>query len=231
MDNSQAIDKRISRRTYSEAPLSRDDIEKLQAVIDEINEESGLLIKFVSDGKDSFSDFLKGYGVFKNVQSYFAMIGKSSDENLWEKVGYYGEKLVLEATKLGLGTCWIAGTYDKKKMKNIVGFDETLTCIVTVGNISSESLPEKAVRRMVRRKTKTVNELYTSNEDVPQWFIKGLEAVQKAPSAANRQPVVFGYYSGRVTASVPKKFDFELIDLGIAKYHFEIMSGHKFEDN
>jgi len=230
MDISQVIDKRISRRTYSQTRLSHENIEKLQSIIDEINNASDLSIKFVTDGKDSFSDFLKGYGVFKNVQSYFAMIGKISDENVFEKVGYYGEKLVLEATELGLGTCWIAGTYDKKKMANIVGYDEILTCIVTVGNISDQSLQEKAVRRMVRRKTKTIKELYTSNEEVPQWFLKGLESVQKAPSAANRQPVVFGYNNGKVTASVPKKFDFELIDLGIAKYHFEIMSGYKFEN-
>ena len=75
----------ISRRTYSQTPLSHENIEKLQSIIDEINNDSDLSIKFVTDGKDSFSDFLKGYGVFKNVQSYFAMIGKSSDENVFEK--------------------------------------------------------------------------------------------------------------------------------------------------
>jgi len=39
---------------------------------------------------------------FKGVRSLLAMSGKKLDVILKEKVGYYGELLVLEATKMNL---------------------------------------------------------------------------------------------------------------------------------
>lgn len=52
--------------------------------------------------------------MFSGVNSYFAMAGRRADLCLREKVGYWGEKLVLEATRLGLGTCWVGGTFDRR---------------------------------------------------------------------------------------------------------------------
>ena len=68
--------------------------------------------------------------------------------------------------------------------------------------------------------------MYVSNGTVPDWFITGMNAVQKAPSAINRQPVMFSYKDGTVTATVDDitKEGFAF-DLGIAKLHFEIGAG------
>jgi hypothetical protein len=68
--------------------------------------------------------------------------------------------------------------------------------------------------------------MYTSDAPVPDWFLSGMQAVQKAPSAINRQPVMFSYKDGVVTASV-EDIDGEgfAFDLGIAKLHFEIGAG------
>ena len=66
---------------------------------------------------------------------------------------------------------------------------------------------------------------------VPDWFIRGMRAVQKAPSAINKQPVKFMYQEGMVSATVPRETPYQSIDLGIAMLHFEIGAyfGKKFE--
>ena len=63
----------------------------------------------------------------------------------------------------------------------------------------------------------------------PQWFINGIDAVQKAPSAMNRQPVKFEYKAGEIRTLVEESYRFDLIDMGIAKAHFSIATGGRFE--
>lgn len=60
---------------------------------------------------------------------------------------------------------------------------------------------------------------------VPDWFINGMRAVQKATLAINLQSEHFTYKSGVVTAEVKGSDNYKLIDLGIAKAHFEIGAG------
>jgi hypothetical protein len=52
------------------------------------------------------------YGKFRNVSNYIVMAGKKAD-NLDERVGYYGEHLVLMAQTLDLNTCWVGLSYSK----------------------------------------------------------------------------------------------------------------------
>ena len=65
-----------------------------------------------------------------------------------------------------------------------------------------------------------------SEGEVPEWFLEGMRAVQRAPSAVNAQPVMFTYHKGIVSAYVTKeRYGYERLDLGIAKLHFEIGAG------
>ncbi len=114
MTDLEAIEKRVSRRTYLGEPIGEEDAAVFEEMIARFNEESGLQIQLVRDGSKAFEGFRRCYGMFSNVRSYFAMVGKYADLYLNEKIGYYGEKLVLEATKRGLGTCWVGGTFDRK---------------------------------------------------------------------------------------------------------------------
>ncbi len=59
-----------------------------------------------------FDGLKKSYGLFSGVRHYLALVGNKTDMLTVEKLGYYGELLVLHATALGLGTCWVGGTYD-----------------------------------------------------------------------------------------------------------------------
>ena len=52
--------------------------------------------------------------------------------NLEEKCGYYGQELILTAHSMGLGTCWIGGTYDRERCLHLIPEDEELVCIAAV---------------------------------------------------------------------------------------------------
>lgn len=228
MDLQEAINIRISRRKYVDTPISNEKMNRLNMMINELAEESGLHIEFVENGSGSFGNFLKSYGLFTNVRSYIAFMGRKEHRETLEQIGYYGEKLVLEATRMGLGTCWVGGTYDKEKCPCKLNEGEKIICLITVGNVPDDlSIKEKFFRNAMHRKIKPIEKMYTAKGEVPEWFLKGMKAVQKAPSAVNKQPVVFHYEDGKVSTSVKGNHGYEDIDLGIAKLHFELGSGLK----
>lgn len=230
MNDIEAIELRQSRRSYLTFPLEASTIEYFNTLIKEYNKQSGLSIQLIEDGKASFKGFSPAYGLFHGVQSYFAMVGKSSDPHLNEKIGYYGALLVLEATKLGLGTCFVAATYNRDRCKCKVEAGEELICLITVGHVNeNKGFKERTIYKMVHRKSKSIEQLYTSEGTVPDWFIQGMKAVQKAPSAMNQQPVQFQYKENIVTANVADASGHLGIDLGIAKLFFEKAAQGKFE--
>ncbi len=227
MNMIQAIGARKSRRAYLPAPMEPRDIAFLKSRIDEYNMRSGLTIRFLENGKSAFAGFRKSYGMFKGVRTLFVMKGPKNDPHLKEKIGYYGELLVLEATVLGLGTCWVGGTFDKNSIRTAT--EEALVCVITVGKApEKETKKERLIEKAVHRKSKTIQELSEITGDCPTWLKTGLKAVQKAPSARNAQKVRFVYQQGILCAQVPETAPFDLVDLGIAKLHFELAAGGRF---
>ena len=222
-----AIKTRSSRRKYIPEPLDQSDVKILHELIAEYNAKENLDIRLVLDNGDAFKGFRKSYGMFSGVKNYIGLIGNKNDVLNNEKLGYYGELLILNATNLGLGTCWVGGTFDRRSCPFNLADGESIICVITVGKVSPElSGKEKFIRKLANRKSKSFDEMYQSDEPVPEWFISGMESVMLAPSAVNRQPVVFNYSDGNVTASV-KDIAGEgyALDLGIAKLHFEIGAG------
>jgi nitroreductase len=228
MNINEAIEVRSSRRVYTSKAIEAHMAEKLKKLISQINQESGLHLQLYINNGDAFSGLKMSYGMFKNVSNYIALVGNTKDQDYVEKLGYYGEKLVLEATMMNLGTCWVGGTYDKKTCKCDIKDNENLLGIITLG-YTPEVRPfkERMVYSIIRRKTKSISELLTSDAENPSWLIRGMEAVQKAPSAVNMQPVRFAYKADDLTADVTGKLGYEMMDLGIAKLHFEIGSDYR----
>ena len=97
MEIKEAIKERHSVRQYKTLPLEANAKERLASLVKECNAASGLNIQLVCDDPECFNTFLAHFGKFSNANNYFAMVGKESMENLDELVGYYGQKLVLEA--------------------------------------------------------------------------------------------------------------------------------------
>lgn len=222
-----AIENRISRRRFEKEPITSSEKENIISLINRLNEASGLTMTFVEDGSSAFGKLRKTYGLFANVRSLILVKGKKEDNDLKEKVGYYGEDLILDITDMELGTCWVGGTFDKDEL--IIDNGEELVCVVVVGKVAAPSLTEKMVRSATHRKIKSMEERIISDRPLPQWIQNGMEAVLLAPSAKNTQKTMFKYENDILSAQIINDYSLDLVDLGIAKKHFEIEAGGNFE--
>jgi len=223
----EAINVRTSRRKYLDGALEAAHVDKLRKLIDGYNKVGGFRIELVLNNGEAFKGFTRSYGMLSGVNHYFGFIGTDDDPHADEKIGYYGELLVLHSTTLGLGTCWVGGTFSKSNTPFKLAEGERLACLITVGNVEKNlSSKERFIYKLTHRKTKSESDMFTSDAPVPEWFSEGMAAVQRAPSAMNKQPVMFSYEDGRVRASVSDTTKYLVgFDLGIAKLHFELGSG------
>ena len=101
----EAIEARHSVRKYKDEPIPEEVLAVLRNKVWEINKEAGLHVQLVTDEPKAYKGVM-AYGSFSGVKNYFVMAGKKGDD-LDEKIGYYGEQLVLLAQTLGLNTCWV----------------------------------------------------------------------------------------------------------------------------
>lgn len=226
MSFKEAIETRISRRKYLPTPIKTAFTEQINRLIKEYNQKENLNIQLVTDNGDAFNNLKKSYGLLSGVQNYIALVGKKSDKNAKEKLGYYGELLVLEATKMGLGTCWVGLTFDKEACACEVNFDESLDCIIAIGNIAENlSIKENLIQKASHFKSKVAKDLYKVDDNPSSRFIEAMHYVQKAPSGKNKMPFLFQYRNGDTSVSITDTTGYEYIDLGIAKLHFEIGAG------
>ena len=214
MDIFEVMKARHSVRSYNDKKIEEAAVKELRALIDECNKESGLHIQLCTEEPNAFNSMMAHYGKFRNVKNYVALIGNKS-KGMEEQIGYYGEKIVLKATELGLGSCWVAMTYSKGKCGAIIDEGEKLVCVISLG-YSDES--------GTVRKTKSVEELSRVSGTMPEWFRRGMEAAQLAPTAMNQQKFRF-ILNGNTVAATPGAAFYTKVDLGIAKCHFELGAG------
>ncbi len=215
MDIMQAIDARHSVRAYTDKSIGKDALERLKEEVEICNKEAGLNIQIISDEPAAFDSFMAHYGKFSGVKNYIALVGKKSDD-LSEKCGYYGERLVLLAQTLGLNSCWVALTFSKKKAKIKIDKGEKLVCVISLGY--GESQGKQHVDH-------PIDKIADLNADSPQWFKDGITAAMKAPTAMNQQKFSFKLINGNKVNAVSKGGPYSDVDLGIVKYHFEIGAG------
>lgn len=223
-----AIENRISRRSYTGA-LPNDATTALREVCERFNRQGSLSLRLMQEGGTLFNGFAQSYGMFSGVRSFFVMAGSASDPHLAEKVGVYGEKLILYATHMGFGTCWVGGSFDRQTLSSVFTPDKRLVCVITIGPVHEDpGMKEQILRHFNRRNTKPLDALYTADETPPDWFMRGVRAVAIGPSTLNRMPVHFTYKNGQVIARVPEETEDNLVDLGIAKLHFALAAGGGF---
>ena len=222
--------RRSSRRVYLNRPVAKEKVEVLKETIEKLNIEGGVSMVWIDDASDAFSGFKKSRGLFKNVRSAVLLKGGKKDAHLFEKLGYYGECIALTATAMDLGSCFVGGTFDKNSDVFSLKKEERMALVLTIGETGDRKrLRERAIHYFIHRREKSVEDLYLSYKTPPEWFLRGVKAAAKAPSAKGRQPAYFEYLSGEVRGFVSEKEWFDILDLGIAKYHFEIGAAGKFE--
>ena len=216
----EAISARHSVRKYLDKEIPADIIAALQNKIMECNKIGHLNIQLVLNETRAFTGMLS-YGTFSGVRNYFVMVGRKADD-LDERIGYYGEQLVLLAQTLGLNTCWVGLTYRKAPDAYQIGKDEKLVCMIALGYGEKDGPSHKI---------KTVEQVSNASDLTPAWFKRGVEAALLAPTAVNQQKFSFEYAgmsNNRHLVRARKGFSligYTKIDLGIAKCHFEIGAG------
>jgi nitroreductase len=217
----EAIEARHSVRAYKEQPLAENVVKVLEEKIAVLNREGKLHIQLIQNEPKAFLGTMAKYGKFRNVGNYIVMAGQKADD-LDERVGYYGEQLVLLAQTLGLNTCWVGLSYSKVSGTYELGEDEKIACYIAIGYGESQG---------VSHKIKTVEQVSNASDITPSWFKKGIEAALLAPTAVNQQKFSFEHVGVKNNChQIRAKKGFSMIgytkiDLGIAKYHFEIGAG------
>lgn len=207
----EAIKNRHSVRDYSDNVIESEKVEELKKEIEKCNNEGDLHIQLVTNEPDAFGGFMAHYGKFNNVKNYIALIGKKG-KDLDEKIGYFGERLAIKSGTLGLNTCWVAMTYNKKKAKVNILKGEKMVCVLALGYGNTNG---------IQHKSKPIDAVCNLTNDTPEWFKNGVELALLAPTAMNQQKFYFSLENNTVFAKAGSGF-YTKVDLGIVKYHFEI---------
>ncbi len=212
MEAMELMRARHSVRSFVNRPIEEEKLAVLRKAIDEVNSESGLHIQLFAEEPEAFDANASHYGQFKGCRNYFAMVGTKEDD---EKIGWYGEKLVLLAQELGLNTCWVALTFKRNKVVIDAQKDEKLHVVIALGYGETQGVPHKS---------KSASDVSNLTDDSPDWFKRGVEAALLAPTAINQQKFSFTRDGRKVRARTKLTF-YGRMDLGIAKYHFELAAG------
>lgn len=228
----EAIEARHSVRAYKARPLAEDEARRLEEEIAEVNQTGNLHIQLIRNEPKAFQGTLAKYGRFRNVTSYLVMAGKRADD-LDERIGYYGEHLVLLAQTLGLNTCWVGLSYKKIPGTYVLEEGEVIKAYIAIGYGETQGTGHKikTVEQVSRSAVKSLGSTENASEMIPSWFRKGVEAALLAPTAVNQQKFSFEYLGmndGRHQVRAKKGFSmigYTQMDLGIAKYHFEVGAG------
>lgn len=216
MTDYEAILARHSVRKYRADKIEDEKIAQISDIVSECNRLSGQNIRLYTEEPRAFGSLFVTYGRFKNVNNYLAVTGEKNKKAA-ELLGYYCEKITLKAIALGLNACWVGMNYSKRKTPIKIEKGEKLYCLIALGYGEDNGHP---------RRTKTIEELSVSEaEHTPEWFIEGIKAVQLAPTSMNQQRFKFILHKDGSVSAKPLMAINAYLDLGIAKYHFEIGSG------
>ena len=237
-----AINIRTAIRAYDEDPIEDDTVRQLQMTLDPINLLADLNLQLILDRPKVFAE-ANDSGHLANARHFIGVVGPKDDDEARERAGFYAERIVLAATLRGLGTLWVAGSWDRELAARVCSIPKgrELYLGIVIGHPANHldrlatPYSELAERARTHRATKTY-ERFTApmgdeaREQAPAWFRAGVEAAMKAPSAMNRQPVLFDYdpATGSARATLDPQAGDErwgLNDLGIAKLHFQIGAG------
>ena len=214
MEIIELMKERHSVRQYTDKKIEKEKREVLNALIAKINQKAGLHIQIIYDEPKCFNSMMAHYGKFDGVNNYIALVREKSKSD--ESLGYYGEQIVLKAQELGLNTCWVAMTHGKSKAQIDKG--EKLVCLISLGYGKTAGAAHKS---------KKLSEVCNYKKDMPERFLSGLEAALLAPTAMNRQKFYFELLPDNSIKITCGKGLYTKLDLGIVKYHFEVVSGKR----
>jgi nitroreductase len=229
-----AILKRRSIRQYAAKPVEDAALEAMSRVCAEFRPfPSARSVLVSSPAEDIFRGIPGGYGKVSGAPALVAFVGNMESPDVHEALGYTGEAIILEATALGLATCWVGGFFSPKRAAAIakVAPNERVLAVTPIGYAKEgSSLQERAMSRFGRNwQRRPLSDLVTGlkENDRTAWMKAALEAARLAPSAMNRQPWRFQVDKNSITVSAdsalnPTMVVSKRLDCGIAMLHIEI---------
>lgn len=242
-----AVEQRYSVRTFDERPVEAEVKEKLLAYAAELKNPLGPSVnfKFIEKETSSKGEKLGTYGVIKGAKLYLGST-IANEEGAMEALGYDFEQLVLYATSLGLGTCWLGGTFNRGAFAEAMEIkeNEIFPIISPIGYpAAKQRVTEKLFRRTLKADARLDwDSIFFKNDfDTPltkeeaREYAYPLEMVRLAPSAVNKQPwrVVYDgkafhfFEKHTLGGSETSVVDMQRIDVGIAICHFHLAAVEK----
>ncbi len=245
----ETIKQRISVRSYADKPVEKvilDELDHFCRTLDRGPFGAAVRLKMLDFEPLSREELrrLGTYGVIKGARLYLLGAAKE-EEGFLEDLGYCMEKAVLKATALGLGTCWLGGTFRRSAFaeKMDLGPEELLPAITPLGYAREEiSTADRLLRFSAgSRKRKPFHELFFAadgktplTEERAGSFHDALQAVRMGPSASNRQPWriiqevdnVYHLYlkENKLYNRMMGKIRIQSLDMGIAMCNFELVA-------
>ena len=184
------------------------------------------------------------YGFIRNPAGFIIGATRESKYNL-EDFGYTMEQIILFATDIGLGTCWLGGTFTKSSFAKRIsaGKDELVPAVTSIGYTADNSVDGRIRRWAGGAHRYAWDRLFFDRQfrsalsrEAAGAYTVPLEMVRLGPSASNKQPWrilkdgnIFHFYLQRTEGyrnSVAFKVlgiaDMQRLDMGIAMCHFEL---------
>jgi nitroreductase len=246
-----SIQSRYSCRTFQNTPISTENKSELLQFI--IGHQTG---PFCANPRFQIGTVKSGLAILKRLNTYGFIKGtdefligamtQSIDRLELEEFGYVLERIILRATSLGLGTCWMGGTFRKSIFRKMISLkeDEILPAVIAIGYpAEKQGVADYVIRGFVKATRRRSWDKLFFLEDFSTPLIKeeagafstALEMLRLAPSASNRQPwrIVknsHGWhfflqrtegYQDQPILKMTNKADLQRIDMGIAMCHFE----------
>jgi hypothetical protein len=229
-----AIDIRQSRRQYDRSkPLSTETLSALKGTCAEFRPFPGIRVEVITEKPGKIFDFILGfYGLIHNPAAALAFIGDMRQPQVQDTLGYTGEGVILEATALGLGTCWVAGFFRPAAVIQRLHLapDEKVLAVSPLGYPpNKKTFGEQLMKGFASsRRRQPLTDLVSGlpEKEWPVWLKPAIEAARIAPSAVNRQPWRFKVQNGSFSITTdPGVLDIHAskrLDCGIAMLHFEV---------
>ena len=196
----ETVEKRRSIRTYEPRPLSAEVRKQLMTFAEAADNPFGVPVRIglIETERSDQPRKLGTYGVIKGAGSFLGIVVPQEPLGL-EAAGYALEKVVLYATHLGLGTCWLAGTLNREGFTRAMqtGENEWMPAITPVGYPAAKpSFHEQLMRSSMKSaQRKPWGELFFRGdfhtpltEAEAGAYAEALELLRLAPSATNAQP-------------------------------------------
>lgn len=211
MTEIEAIRSRHSVRAYQNRKIEQEKADRLMELISEVNEEGNLHLQFIDDAGRTFNRLLSKAMGLGSAPGVIACVGPD-DDTLENRIGYYGEKIVLAAQCMGLNTCW-AGTFNKSGVPAEIRAGERLVIVIAIGYGAHQGKP---------RRSKTPGQVSAASGKRPAWFDFGVEMALLAPTAINQQSFEIRLNEDGSVDFSDRGGPFSKVDLGIVKYNFTV---------